>query len=223
MRNAFSSPLFRIRFSLAFSLLAGAALFPQSLAAQTSGKNNKSSRRPQAYLVTGQANPAQNRNSRFEASTAVTDAPPYRRASVRASKSYSPALARLEQQAFQILNQQRAKYKLPPLAWNAEVAEVARMHSENMARYGFLSHLGKDGSSVSERAGMLGIRNWRGIGENVAYNQGYENPAEFACQRWMISAKHRANVLEPRFKETGIGVSIAPDGTHYFTQVFLLR
>jgi len=45
----------------------------------------------------------------------------------------APNPADLEQQAFALINQLRAKDGEPPLTWNDDVAKVARLHSSNMA------------------------------------------------------------------------------------------
>jgi uncharacterized protein YkwD len=39
----------------------------------------------------------------------------------------------------------------------------------------------------------------------------------------MRSQGHRENLLDTRWKESGIGIAVASDGSYYFTQVFLLR
>ena len=129
----------------------------------------------------------------------------------------------LEKQAFTLLNEQRKENNLPVLEWNEEIAKVARLHSENMAKYKFFSHVGVDGSSVNDRADAFGISRWQAIGENIAYNRGYPKPAEFVVECWMKSPGHRGNILNNRWKESAVGVALAPDGSVYFTQVFLLR
>lgn len=129
----------------------------------------------------------------------------------------------LERKAFEITNQKRKENGLPPIIWSEDMAKVARLHSESMAKHKYFSHAGLDGSMVNDRADSLGFSNWRAIGENIAYNRGYENPVEFACQRWMQSQSHRDNILNPRWKEAGIGVAVTADGTYYFTQVFILK
>lgn len=127
----------------------------------------------------------------------------------------------LEKMAFNLLNQQRAAKNLPALVWNDDVARIARMHSENMAKYKFFSHTGLDGKLVNDRADKCGVSRWKAIGENIAYNRGYDKPADFAVERWMLSTAHRENILNDRWKESAIGVAIADDGSYYFTQVFL--
>lgn len=132
-------------------------------------------------------------------------------------------ISQLEHKAFEILNEKRKENGLPPIQWSEDMAKVARLHSENMAKYKFFSHEGQDGSMVNDRADALGFSKWRAIGENIAYNRGYDNPVEFACQRWMQSPSHRENILNPRWKEAGVGVAVTAEGTYYFTQVFVLR
>jgi uncharacterized protein YkwD len=129
----------------------------------------------------------------------------------------------LERKAFDILNEKRKENGLPPVVWSEDMAKVARLHSENMAKFKFFSHAGLDGSMVSDRADSLGFSRWKAIGENIAYNRGYENPVEFACQRWMQSQSHRENILNPRWKEAGLGMAITAEGVYYFTEVFVLR
>ena len=130
---------------------------------------------------------------------------------------------RLEKKVFELINEERSDNNLPELDWSDEVAEIARLHSENMANFKFFSHKDLDGWMVNDRADALGINKWRAIGENIAFNRGYDNPAESAVERWMQSASHRENLLSDRWKESGIGIAIAEDGTYYFTEVFLLR
>jgi uncharacterized protein YkwD len=139
-----------------------------------------------------------------------------------ASKSISTA--ELERTAFDLLNQKRVENGLKPVVWNENIAKVARDYSESMAKNNFFSHQGLDGSMVDDRADAAGIKNWRSIGENIAYNRGYDNPVEFAVLRWMQSQTHRENLLSSKWNESGLGVAIAADGkTFYFTQVFLLK
>ncbi len=128
----------------------------------------------------------------------------------------------LEKNALRLINDERAKQGLPALAWNDKLAQVARLHSENMAHYKFFNHRGLDGLMVNERADNLNIE-WRAIGENIAYNRGYDDPVGFTVKRWMGSPSHKENIMDKRWKETGIGVIVTPDGTYYLTQVFLLN
>lgn len=141
----------------------------------------------------------------------------------KTTSSAAMLASQLEHQAFDVLNLKRAEKGLPALAWSEDMAKVARSHSQEMAQFKFFSHAGRNGSMVDDRADILGFKKWKAIGENIAYNRGYEKPAEFACERWMQSISHRENILNPRWKEAGIGVAITADGTYYFTEVFIVR
>lgn len=136
--------------------------------------------------------------------------------------SYSTP-ANLERMVFEFINRKRAENNLPPLIWSERAAEVARFHSNDMAANNFFSHVDPDGKTVGDRADRMGLRNWRRIGENIAYNRGYSEPAARVVESWMRSPGHRNNILNSRWKETGIGIAVTTGGTYYFTQVFLLR
>lgn len=131
--------------------------------------------------------------------------------------------AELEKQVFDLINRQRRSRGLKNLKWNTKVADVARGHSREMALYDYFSHTGLDGRLVDKRAMDVGLSNWSSIGENIAYLRGYDDPAQYAVERWMLSPSHRENLLDPRWKETGIGLAITRDGTFYFTQVFMVE
>lgn len=143
--------------------------------------------------------------------------------SLNVKSNISTTIYDLEKTAFALLNQKRKENNLNSLEWSEPVAKIARIHSQNMAKYNFFSHRGIDGLMVDDRADSLGISKWQAIGENIAFNQGYENPVEFAVERWMLSPSHRENLLNNRWQESAVGVAIADDGSYYFTQVFLLR
>lgn len=126
----------------------------------------------------------------------------------------------LEQKAFDLINEQRRLKNLSALEWDLGMLYIARQHSENMARLSFFSHTGRDGKTVDKRADAAGIEDWRSIGENIAYNQGIKNTVDFAVQCWMYSPSHKENLLNKKWKRSGIGVAVSPDGKFYITQVF---
>ena len=140
--------------------------------------------------------------------------------------SASPTLAEasaIERRAFEQTNQIRAQHGLPPFEWDADVCRMARSHSENMSRLGFFSHVTPDGMRMRDRARASGILAYKVMGENIAYNQGYEDPGAFAVERWMASEKHRANILSTEFRAMAIGMYVAPDGSVFLTQTFITR
>jgi uncharacterized protein YkwD len=128
-----------------------------------------------------------------------------------------------EHRAFDLINAERQRRGLRPLAWDGGLVRLARYHSQNMARGSFLSHVDRDGLDLKGRAQALGLRGWSTLGENIAYNQGYSDPTAFAVERWMISEKHRENAMSAEFTHAAVGIARAADGTYYFTQVFMRR
>ena len=130
-------------------------------------------------------------------------------------------LTTLERRAFDLVNEQRKSHGQRALAWDPELARLARQHSENMAGGGFLDHTEPVGMTMVNRAHAQGIVGWRALAENIAYNQGYDDPAGFVAQRWMVSYKHRENLLNSRWTRSAVGVAIANDGRVFFTQVFI--
>ena len=140
--------------------------------------------------------------------------------------SVSPTLAEaseIERRAFEQTNEARIKNGLAALEWDADVCRMARVHSQNMSRLKFFSHVTPDGLKLRDRARAVGILTYTVLGENIAYNQGYEDPGAFAVERWMASAKHRANILSSEFRAMAIGMYVAPDGSVFLTQTFITR
>ena len=137
------------------------------------------------------------------------------------ASSISVVASSLERRAFDLINSERAKNGLPPLVWDAELCRMARLHSEKMARLNFFDHEGPDGD-LPNRARESGVR-WRSLAENIALNQGYNDPVTLAVDQWMHSSGHRANILRGIFTHSAVGIARAADGRVYLTQVFIMR
>lgn len=133
------------------------------------------------------------------------------------------AATTFERRAFDLINRERASHGEEPLAWDNELSRMARQHSENMSRENFFSHIDPTGRDTAARAAACGVCGWRALGENIAYNQGYDDPVAYAVERWMQSTKHRDNILRATYTHAGIGIVRAADGSFYFTQVFVTR
>lgn len=121
----------------------------------------------------------------------------------------------IEKAVYNQVNQYRASRGLPPLSTNTRMSEQARLHSQNMAsgKVAF-GHQGFAG-----RVTAVAIA-YSSAAENVAYNQGYRDPATVAVQGWIKSTGHRQN-MESNFNLTGIGVATNAKGQYYFTQMFI--
>jgi uncharacterized protein YkwD len=98
-----------------------------------------------------------------------------------------------------------------PLAWRAELAGAALVHSEDMATHDFVSHTGSDGRSVGQRATAAGYA-WRSVGENVAAGQ--VSVADVVAA-WMGSAGHCANVMNADFRDIALACVPGAADTRY--------
>ena len=156
----------------------------------------------------------------------ITRFTPATNATVNASATASPTLSEasdIERRAFEQTNRVRVQHGLPAFEWDGAVCRMARSHSESMSRLNFFSHTTPDGQRLRDRARAAGILTFTVLGENIAYNQGYEDPGAFAVERWMASDKHRANILSTEFRAMAIGTYVAPDGSVFLTQTFITR
>ncbi|MDQ7823630.1 MAG: CAP domain-containing protein [Candidatus Eremiobacteraeota bacterium] len=131
----------------------------------------------------------------------------------------------MEKRIKELVDRERVSRGLKPLAWNEALGVLARAHSEDMVKRDFFDHTNPDGLEPQDRLKKAGIA-CRASAENIATNQGYEDAAAEAVKSWMGSEGHRANILDTRgygFNETGTGIAQAPDGTWYFTQLFIKK
>ncbi len=113
---------------------------------------------------------------------------------------------------------QRAFAAVGPLRLNAQLSTIAAGHAEDMARHGYFSHTGRDGSQPADRATGGGYT-WRSVGENLAAGQ---MSAEEVVQGWLKSPGHCANLMQADFTEMGLAYAInlqAAAGI-YWAQVF---
>lgn len=115
-----------------------------------------------------------------------------------------------------ITNSERAKVGCTALVRNAALDRAAQLHSQYQAETRTMSHTGRGGSNGGQRITAEGYR-WTRWGENVAY--GYTTP-EAVMSAWMNSPGHRANILDCRFKEIGLGLG---QPGYYWTQKFATR
>jgi uncharacterized protein YkwD len=130
---------------------------------------------------------------------------------------FAPAVAVSEQAAGQrvldLVNRARAAPRYcgdqrftaaRPLRWNDSLALAARLHSEDMARYNYFGHGGRDGSDPAQRVERAGYR-YRSTGENIAAGQ---LQAEDAVAGWIKSPPHCANLMNPVFTEMGAAFAV---------------
>jgi uncharacterized protein YkwD/uncharacterized membrane protein required for colicin V production len=120
-----------------------------------------------------------------------------------------------EQAMFQMVNQERVKAGLKPLALDERLRAAALAHSNDMFRGNYFAHESQDGATPADRLLAAQIP-FLAMGENLAYAP----TVEVAHTGLMNSPGHRQNILSSSFGRIGIGVM---DGGLYgkmFTQEF---
>ncbi|PCJ09509.1 MAG: serine protease [Rhodobacteraceae bacterium] len=95
------------------------------------------------------------------------------------------------------INTLRATKNLTGLQYSTKLEKVARRHAEDMARNGFFSHTGSDGSGIGTRLIRSGY-GWCTAAENIA--SGQRTLAE-VMRSWSRSPGHRKNMLNKKISE----------------------
>jgi uncharacterized protein YkwD len=119
---------------------------------------------------------------------------------------------------FLLTNRERTRADLTPLRHSAQLARAAQIQAEQMASAKKLAHE-IPGTRYPTMASRLRLVTYtaRAAGENVA--EGYTSAAALVAG-WMMSPTHRANILSPRFTETGVGTARSKAGRTYHAQLF---
>jgi uncharacterized protein YkwD len=109
-----------------------------------------------------------------------------------------------EERTLVLHNETRADHGLEPLCINPVLTRAARSHSREMVEKDYFSHYSDDGEGVGARLRRFGY-DWSVCGENLA--GGYGNPGEpdSIFELWTNSSHHRANILDRRFRQVGVG------------------
>ncbi len=129
-------------------------------------------------------------------------------------------LEHLEAGLHREVNAVRARHGLVPLRRDAELDAVARAHSADMAHRGYLAHESPEGVNPAQRLVRAGLQGFTLAGENVGLTN-LAPPNQEILRGWLASPIHRRNLLAPAFNATGLGIAPAPDGTLYYTQLYL--
>ncbi len=131
---------------------------------------------------------------------------------------------------FTLVNQDRALFaaesdNAAPLEWNEGIWEVAVAHSIDMCERVFFAHVNPSGADPGQRFTAAGL-GYNGLSENIAINLD-PGAAQYAFMAEPTCKGHRANVLDPRATEVGIGYHICDnpsntdwDGYQFVTQNF---
>jgi uncharacterized protein YkwD len=106
------------------------------------------------------------------------------------------------------INQTRISHGAGQVAENALLNKSASLKAADMIRRNYWAHAapGADPWATIKQVGYPYVY----IGENLAYGQyGSVTPEKVVLESWLNSSGHKANMLNPRFKEIGIAVQKA--------------
>ena len=110
-----------------------------------------------------------------------------------------------EKRTFTLHNRERRDRNLKPLCIHPKLQKAARSHSKDMIQRDYFSHDTKGrNESACERIRRFGYR-YRHCAENIAWGSGPKGEPDSIMQNWMDSSGHRANILDGRYVEIGIG------------------
>jgi uncharacterized protein YkwD len=151
----------------------------------------------------------------------------------------------LERRVHDLINKERKDKKADNLQFDRQLAEIARVHSADMAKRKFFDHKNPDGKDANARGKAAGYTCRKvytgyftdGLAENIYQGSLYsriritgnkrsydwyslEEMAREIVEGWMDSPGHRRNVLEKTYEKEGIGIFISADDKVYVTQVF---
>jgi uncharacterized protein YkwD len=131
-----------------------------------------------------------------------------------------PDEADFSRRIFVKINELRVIRGAGPLVWSDALADCAREQSERKVALRFPGHEDPERGGVAERLSAAGVK-WARCGENLFMEKGWEDPVNFAVVFWWYSAGHQENLLNPEYRESGIGVARGEDGAYFVTQIFI--
>ena len=100
----------------------------------------------------------------------------------------------------QLLNAERARAGLSPVAANGTLERIAAGHAQDMEQRDFFSHTSSNGQTLGQRT-RAGGYGYCSVAENIARGQ---RSVEEVHQSWMTSSGHRANNLSGTVTEYGL-------------------
>lgn len=126
------------------------------------------------------------------------------------------SIAVQEQNALDLLNQDRSKNGLSALTLDPELSRLARLKSTDMKQNNYFAHTSPTYGSAADMLKQFGYA-YTSVGENIAHHATVEK----AQAAFMSSDGHRRNILGAQWTKVGIGVCYDAQGFVYVTQLFV--
>jgi uncharacterized protein YkwD len=110
-----------------------------------------------------------------------------------------------------LINRERVTRGERALTSNGNLQHAAQGHSESMATNDYFEHEGPGGSTPVSRMRACGYIYSSNVGyevgENIAWGTLWMATPKAIVEGWMSSPGHRENILDPAYRDTGMGVS----------------
>ncbi|MBR5302098.1 MAG: transporter [Clostridia bacterium] len=125
------------------------------------------------------------------------------------------SLSAQEQTAGNLLNNDRARYNLAPLAIDPALCRIARIKSEDMRDNQYFAHTSPTYGDVRQMLAHFGYT-YAAAGENIAHHATIEK----AQAAFLSSPGHRKNIMSAAYTKVGLGAAVDKNGFVYLTQIF---
>jgi uncharacterized protein YkwD len=123
----------------------------------------------------------------------------------------STTLRRAESATLCLLNRERRARGLHALTRSGTLDTSSRQYAGSMVRQRFFAHVSPGGGTLVQRirrqSSYLDRARRYFVGENLAWGAGPRATPRQTMASWMDSPSHRANILNPRFRHLGVGLT----------------
>jgi uncharacterized YkwD family protein len=194
--------------------------FPTSIA-----KKNKETTKPKVTAKKSPkktANPTKSNTSEKTTAPATSNSAPKQTQPAASKTEQAPSsttdsnVSAVEQEVVRLVNVEREKQGLKPLALDSKLSMVAGKKSQDMKDNNYFSHQSPTYGSPFDMLKQFGV-SYKTAGENIAAGQ---HSAKEVVDGWMNSQGHRQNILNPSFTKIGVGHVTGGNYGSYWTQLF---
>ncbi|HSS57788.1 MAG TPA: CAP domain-containing protein [Solirubrobacteraceae bacterium] len=108
------------------------------------------------------------------------------------------------------IDAERAARGLSVVGESRQLSRAAQAHSDDMVVRRFFGHVTPGGSTLGDRVeatGYIAARHDWELGEAIAWAQQPLDTPDSLMRAWLASPGHRAIILDPRFRDVGIGIT----------------
>lgn len=129
---------------------------------------------------------------------------------------------KLEQLTHEATNRARVAHSREPLSYDPELADIARIHSRDMAKHDFFGHENQNGELHVSRLQKYGYNStvvYENLYSLISPESDYSlgTLAQMAVDWWLDSPAHRDALLREHNTEEGIGVYVTAEPRIYWT------